>query len=460
MRFLCAVKNHSFDFMSIRSRLGMFDLTMIIISLVIGVGIFKTPAIVAGKAGSPAVFYMAWIAGGIISIFGALTFAEIGARLPVAGGFYKIFSHCYHPAFAFMINWSQLIALAASAAAIALVGAEYIKPLLLPQAMQSASATRVIALIVVVILFLLNYAGIRMSSRAQNILSMLKITLLFLFCMAAFGAKSPAATTAVHCTMPGAGIFKAFGLALIPVFYTYGGYQYTINFGADVKQPQRNIPYAILIGICIIILLYMGINIACCQALGFENLQGKSLIAAELAKQFFGAAGFKITSVVIFISVVGFVNTSFMSNPRVYYAMAEDKILPPAFMRVNEKTQTQEFAITFFFALMVLSLLFLSTFEKILNYIMFINSFSLIFGAATIFILRKRMAGSPYSGFKVRPFPVVPALFILVLLFVCVSVSVSDPGAAIAGIALLIIGYPLYRFIRKVYSANNQAGSH
>src|SRR4051812_35287556 len=116
--------------MTIQSKLGRFDLTMIIISLVIGVGIFKTPSIVAEKAGSPLVFYSSWIIGGIISVFGALTFAEIGSRLPVAGGFYKIFSHCYHPTFAFMLNWSLVIINAGSAVAVALVGAEYIQPVL------------------------------------------------------------------------------------------------------------------------------------------------------------------------------------------------------------------------------------------------------------------------------------------------------------------------------------------
>ena len=431
----------------------MFDLTMIIVSLVIGVGIFKTPGIVAQTAGSPTVFYMAWVVGGVISIFGALTFAEICARLPVAGGFYKIFSHCYHPSFAFMINWSQLIALAGSAAAISLVGAEYIKPILLPANMQTGLTSKIIALTVMVILFTLNYLGIKMSSRAQNILSGLKIVMILLFCMAVFGAKNQA-TAIAPIIAPGTNIFKALGLALIPVFYTCGGYQYTINFGADVRDPQRNIPSAIFTGISIILILYITINIAYCQVLGFENLKGKQLIASELAKKFFGEAGFKITSVVIFISVVGFLNTSFMSNPRVYYAMAEDKILPPIFKRVNEKTQTQEFALFFYFALMVSCLLALSTFEKILNYLMFINSLSLVFGAATIFILRKRMANVNYSGFKVRPFPVVPALFILVLLFVCISTSRSDPNAAITGIALLLLGYPLYHLIKKLYKAN------
>jgi len=437
--------------MSIRSKLGMFDLTMIIISLVIGVGIFKTPGIVARNAGTPFIFYTAWVAGGIISIFGALTFAEIGSRLPVAGGFYKIFSHCYHPAFAFMINWSQLIALAGSAAAIALVGAEYIKPLVLPATMQTELASRLIAFTMMVVLFAVNFSGIKMSARVQNMLSVLKIGMILLLCLAVFGTKS-ADTGIATVVQPGGNPLKALGLAMIPVFYSWNGYQYTINFGADIKNPQRSIPYAIFFGISIIMLLYIAINIAFCQALGFEHLQGKELIAAELAKKFSGEAGFKVTSILIFISVIGFLNTSLMSNPRVYYAMAEDNILPPIFKRVNEKTQTQEFALTFFFALMALSLLFLKTFEKILNDIIFINSLALVFGTATVFILRKRMADTGYTGFKVKPQVVIPAVFILFLLFICISVFVSDPVAAITGMAQFVIGFPLYHAIRKLNS--------
>lgn len=435
--------------MKIQPKLGALDLTMIIISLVIGVGIFKTSSIVAQKAGTPFIFYMAWLMGGIIAIFGALTFAEIGARLPAAGGFYKIFSYCYHPAFAFMINWAQLIARGGSAAAIALVGAEYIRPVLLPASMQTDLFSKIIALTVIFILFVLNYIGMKTSAQAQNILSTVKMLLVLLFCTAVFGAKS---TDAVHIPLAQShlGQLKAFALSLIPVFYTWNGYQYILNFGADVKDPQRNIPRSVFWAVGFILVLYLIINIAYCQVIGFENLKGQSLVAATLSKSFFGDIGYKITSIVIFISVVGFINTAFMSNPRLYYAMAEDKILPVAFKKVNPKTQVQEFALFFFFMLMLLCLLFLDTFEKILNHIIFIDSLALILGTATVFILRRRMAASGYSGFVVKPMVIIPVLFILFLIFICVSVLIADPIAAITGTSLLIIGFPLYYIIKRL----------
>src|SRR5947209_10795536 len=151
--------------MTIKPKLGLFDLTMITVSLVIGIGIFRTPAIVAQKAETPVIFFAAWILGGIVSICGALTFAEIGSRLPVAGGFYKVFSHCYHPAYAFMLNWSLVITNAGSAVGVAIVGAEYINPVLLPASMQGDVGIKVSAVTVILILYGLNYMGIKMGAR-------------------------------------------------------------------------------------------------------------------------------------------------------------------------------------------------------------------------------------------------------------------------------------------------------
>ena len=181
--------------MSIKPKLGLFDLTMITVSLVIGIGIFKTPSIVAQKAETPLIFFAAWILGGIVSICGALTFAEIGSRMPVAGGFYKIFSHCYHPAFAFMLNWSLVITNAGSAVGVAIVGAEYINPVLktiispalIPHLFAHGNGIKLTAITVILVLFGLNYLGIKMGARTQNLLSMVKIITILIFCFAIFG---------------------------------------------------------------------------------------------------------------------------------------------------------------------------------------------------------------------------------------------------------------------------------
>ena len=448
--------------MGIKPKLGLFDLTMIIVSLVIGIGIFRSPAIVAQKAGSPLVFFTAWILGGLISICGALTFAEIGSRFPSAGGFYKIFSYCYHPAYAFMLNWSLVIINAASAVGVAIVGAEYINPVLLPSAWQNETGIKLTAVAAILVLYGLNYLGIKMGARTQNILSMIKIAMLIVFCCALFG---PHQVNQALLPTGGAGSFdfvKALGVSLISVFFTYGGYQNTINFGADVQRPERNMPKAIFAGIGIVILLYLTINFAYFSVLGFERVQNSKLLAAELAGSFFGPMGYTLASLAIFISVLGFINTSMMSNPRIYYAMAEDNILPSVFKKLNERTMAQEFGLTFFVALMLISLFLLGTFEKIVNYVMFIDSLSLVSAAGTIFIFRMRAkTGSDNNAdgiYKLRFYPWVPLLFMLVLLIVMFNVLISDAQAALYGCIIFLAGLPLYVILRKVNGNGNAGG--
>ncbi len=430
--------------MSIQPQLKRFDLTMIVVSLIIGVGIFRAPSMVAESAGKEWVFYLAWITGGIVSIFGALTFAEIGARLPSAGGYYTIFSSAYHPAFAFMLNWSQVIINAGSSAGVALIGAEYITPVIFPEVSNATLIERIIAFLIIQLLYGINLAGIKMGARTQNLLSLLKIAMIIVFCFAIFGKHAPQETTTVAANW---NFTHAFGLALISIFFTFGGYQQTVNFGADVHEPNKNIPRAIFAGVGIVIILYLIINIAYVQVLGFNKMQNSDLIARDLAIALFGDTGGTIVSVVLFTSVLGFLNTSVMSNPRVYYAMAEDKVLPPIFKRVNQKTQVQQFGLSFFVAVMVVSLFALDSFEQIVNYVLFIDSFSLASAAAALFILRKR-SGNTYTGFKMPGYPVFPIIFILVLLFVTYNTTYNDAESARYGLLIFGMGLPLYFLLR------------
>src|ERR1700733_6372708 len=172
--------------MSITPKLNRFDLTMIVIGLIIGLGIFATPSDVAVTAGSAWIFFGAWIFGGLVSLCGALTFAEIGARYPVTGGFYKVFSYCYHPAIAFMINWVLVISNAASVAAVALIGSDYIRAFLLPASLQNDMGTKIISISSVMILYFINFLGIKMSARAQSVLIIFKMAMILLVCSTVF----------------------------------------------------------------------------------------------------------------------------------------------------------------------------------------------------------------------------------------------------------------------------------
>lgn len=437
--------------MAIKPRLNRFDLTMIVISLVIGMGIFATPSDVAIKAGSTWIFFGAWIFGGLVTLCGALTFAEIGARFPATGGFYKVFSYCYNPAFAFMINWVLVISNAASVAAVALIGADYIKPFILSATMQNDIGTKIITITSVLILYLINFLGIKMSARAQSVLIIFKMAMIVLICTAVF--KSSYIPVYITPTLHSGSVITAFGLSLVAVFFTYGGYQQTINFGGDIINAKTNIPKGITFGIITVIILYLSINYAYFHILGIGGLQQTPSLAAKMVSIIFGQTGYKITSIMIFLSVLAYVNVNVLANPRVYYAMAEDGILPPIFKKVNPKTQVQEFGMSFFVAAIIIILFFVAKFSEMLKYVMFFDTIGLSLAALAIFVLRKKTKHLDGTGiYTIKWFPLVPVIFIAAYWFVTINIFITfreNPYAALICLATYAVGLAIYYTFKR-----------
>lgn len=433
---------------AIQPKLRTFDITMIVIGLVIGMGIFRTPPEVAESAKMPLIFFSVWIAGGIISMIGALTFAEIGSSVPAAGGFYKIFSICYHPSFAFMVNWITVISNAASTAGVAIMGAEYLSPLVFPE-MEHESAVQILTITSVLFLYLINILGIKTSSTFLNILMIIKLGLLALLISSIFILPGDT-STAPEMTENFSG-WKAFLLCFIPVFFTYGGYQQTINFGSDVSNPSRNMPRAIIFGMIIVLFFYLLVNYAYFHVLGMEGLAQSKTLAADISGLLLGENAFIVISILMYFSVMSYANVSIMSNPRIYYAMAEDKVMPKIFMMVNPKTQVQFYALTFFCIMIILTLFFLTSFQKILEFVMFFDSISLIAAACCIFILRKnKKSENTAEIYRMKGYPYLPLLFVIIYLGVIVSVFITNPWSAFFGFILFLTGLPLYYFIQRI----------
>lgn len=440
----------------IKPQLRTYDLTMVVAGLVIGMGIFRTPAAVAQMAGTPAIFFLAWVTGAVVSFIGGITFAEIGSRYPAAGGFYKILSHCYHPCFAFMVNWVVILSNAGAMAAVAIMGAEYIAPVLLPK-LAHEQAVMMITVASLLVLYLMNMRGYKTSARLLNGLMVIKLGMLALLIAAVFFVNGDATAPVGVVPSPATGnMFRAFLLCFIPVFFTYGGYQQTMNFGKDVADARRTMPRAIFYGIAIILTVYLSVNYSFYKVLGLKGLAGSATIAADVSGAMLGPVAYKLVAVTMFLSVMAYVNVGLMSNPRVYFAMAEDKVLPPIFKRINSKTQVQEFALSVFCAFILVTLFFLNSFQKILEQVMFFDSIGFMAAAASIFILRQRAKkeGEPKDIYKIRGYPVLPAFFILVYLGVNISVFYANPMAAFTGFILFIGGIPLYYLIRFAVNRN------
>jgi basic amino acid/polyamine antiporter, APA family len=430
-----------------QSRLGVFDLTMIVVSLVIGMGIFKTPVNVAAAAKIPAIFFSAWIIGGLVAFCGALTYAEIGSRYPVTGGYYKIFSYCYHPALGFMINCIILVSNAASTSAVALIGAEYITHSFLPVAMQTGTTEQFIAIGAIAVFFVINLLGLRLSSMTQNILTVVKISMVVILIMAIFtpAARAHHLITPVSDQVDWFSYIRALGVCLIAVSFSYGGYQQTINFGDEVKNANKVIPRAIFFGIVIIIVLYLAINYAYYRVIGFDQLKTANAIAAQLAASLFGVAGGKLFSLLLFISVLAYVNVLLLSNPRVIYAMSTDGILPAFFKKRNQRKQTLVPALTAFTAVCIITLFLTNKFNQLLNYTIFLDSIGMATSAGTIFILRKKTAHLDKTKiYSMKLYPLMPLIFITAYTFVAVSIITSDYQAALYGTLLFAGFFPLY----------------
>jgi basic amino acid/polyamine antiporter, APA family len=446
--------------MQAKSKLGLFDFTMIVVSLVIGMGIFRTPANVAKASPDAFLFFAAWLAGGVVALCGALTYAEIGSRFPVAGGYYKVFSYAYHPSVAFAVNCTILISNAASLAGVALIGAEYITQVVLPDGAANINGIRIaIAIFSILLFYGVNLLGLRMSAKAQSILTIIKISMIVLLITPLFFATSavaPVTTTTISPTFME--YLKAFGVGLVAVSFTYGGYQQTINFGAEVHNPAKNIPRGIFFGIFIIIALYLTINYAYYKVIGFDQLKSAEGIAAIMAGKVFGNVAGKVLAVFLFLSVLAYVNVLLMSNPRVMQAMSEDGILPKAFARRTFKRDVLFTSLSVFAGICAIIVFWAETFDKILSFTIFLDCFGMILSSATIFILRKKTQHLDATGiYKMKGFPLQPLVFITAYVFVAVSIALDyqrNGYAAAIGLAVLAGSMGLYFLIKQLMPQN------
>jgi APA family basic amino acid/polyamine antiporter len=379
-------------------------------------------------------------------LIGALTFAEIGSRYPRAGGYYRVVADCYDPTLAFMLNWSQTLMQGAGAAGVAFIGAEYLMPVMLPPSWRTPHASLALACGMMLVLLLLNYRGVKPGARTQNLLSVLKIAMIIGLAVLAL-----LIAPRVHGTEPAAAAPSGLRLAsaLIPCFYAYGGYHLTMNLGADLKDAKRRFPLAITAGMITVVTLYLLLNFAYQRVLGVAGIADSKLVAAALSRATFGPSGEVLVSVAVFLSAAGFVNATIIQMPRSFYAMAQDGVLPRAFLRVNPQTQVQETGLLFFGFTMLLPAFVLGSFEKLLNYVIFTDTLTLVVVASTLFVLRRRRIGD--GGFAMWGYPLLPAFYMACLLGVAARVFSLEPRLALTGIVILLTGWPLFRLGHKLF---------
>jgi basic amino acid/polyamine antiporter, APA family len=439
-----------------KQKLGRFDFTMIMITLVIGMGIFRTPVDVAKEVPNSLLFFACWIFGGLVAICGALTYAEIGSRYPVNGGYFHIFAYAYHPAIAFAVNCVILISNAASLAGVALIGADYLRGAFFSEAEFGQALKVSIAIASIIAFYIVNLAGLRLSAKTQTVLAAIKIILIVLLITPLFFVDNPQPLITSSANTTWLEYLKGFGLGLIAVSFTYGGYQQSINFGDEVSNPSKNIPKSIIVGLFVIIVLYLSINLAYIKTIGFAQLKSSSNIAAIMANYVFGEATAKVLSIFLFLGVLTYVNALLMSNPPVMEAMSKTNILPAAFAKRSGSKNVLVVSLTAFATITCCIVFYAQEFDKILKFTIFLDSIGMALSAATIFKLRKNTAHLNETGiYQMKLYPILPLIFISTYCFIATVIFIDNYKTALLGLGILAVFSGLYFILQSIKSSKN-----
>jgi APA family basic amino acid/polyamine antiporter len=417
---------------------------MVVIGGIVGAGIFVTPYIVAQRLDTPLLVLGAWVAGGAIALAGAFSYAELGALMPKAGGQYVYLRDGLHPLAGFLYGWALLLVIESGAiAAVAITFATYALHLV-----HGPDGARVpLAIGSIAILSVVNYLGVKPGSMVLNVLVVLKVAALALLIGAAFFAGVHPTwwtETRMPVAAPGATIV-AFGAALVPILFTYGGWQSANYVGEEIKDAKRNLPIALVAGTIAVVVLYLTINVVFLRAMGLAGLAATQTPAADAARRMFGGWGGVFMSGAIAISTFGFLDLSILAPTRVYYAMAADRLFIPALARLHPRYATPSLAILVQSAWSCV-LALTGSYEQLANYVVFADWIFFGLTVLTVITFRRKIpiASRPPGAFRARGFPVVQILFVAIAAAVVASTIGAAPGAAARGAALLALGVPVY----------------
>lgn len=422
-------------------RLGLFSGTMAVVGGIIGGGIFRTPAAVAERAGSVGLTLAVWITGGVVALAGAFCFGELGARRPRAGGGYVYLRETFGPLPAFLYGWTLLLVIATGAiAAVAVLFADYTLALLgLPK-----EWTLPVGVGSVVLLSGVNYLGVKPGAVTQNLFTVLKLLALALLVAVGLGWAAPVATATPGPVAHG-NPFVAFGAALVPVLFTYGGWQQTNFIAEEIVEPERTLPRALVLGVVIVVAVYLSANLAYLRVLGLGGLAASTAPAAEVMERLLGPRGATVIAAGIAISSFGFLNLVILVTPRVFQAMAADGVFLPRLARLHPVYQTPTAAILLQAAWAIL-LILSGSFAQLVDYVTFGDWIFFGLTVAGLFVYRRRDRGAPATGYRTPGYPFTPVLFVLAAGYVVVSAIAANPRNAALGSLLIALGVPVYAY--------------
>ena len=430
-------------------RLGLWSAVAVLVGSVIGSGIFRVPASVAAAVSDPGPVLLTWAFGGLLALCGALTLAELAAALPRSGGVFAYILEAFGPLPAFLFGWSYLAVIRAAAlGAIATIFAEYLTRFVALEPMQ----VRYVAAAVIVLVGLFNYVGVARAAVVMNLATVgkfgalaLLVALAFLSGDGDFGHFTASSGAAVS--------FSAVATVLVAVMWTYDGWADLSYMGGEVRDPQRTLPRALILGTVAIIAIYMSVNAAYIYLVPLPEMAGAPLIAATAAERIplLGSAGARGLAAVVMLSTFGALNGAMMTGPRIFFAMADRGLFFPTLARVSPRFQSPSVAIWLAVGLGVVYVIFNDFAQLADKFVLGIWPFYTL-AVAAVFVLRRRRPDleRPY---KVWGYPVVPLLFLVSSVGMVVNALVTRPVDTGITFGIILLGLPVYWAWRRLRPA-------
>jgi APA family basic amino acid/polyamine antiporter len=428
----------------LKRQLGLASATALVVGEVIAVGIFLTPAGMAKSLGSPLWLMLVWLLMGAMALCGAFCYGELASRFPEAGGGYVYLREAYGPQVAFLYGWMSFLVMDPGITAALAVGlasyAGYIFKL-------NAASLKVVAISAIILLALANILGLRLGAWLMRWLAILKLGLLVLIALWGLGlrlgdwsnfvpfvARSPGSEP-----LPG-----ALAGALVAAFFSFGGWWDVSKIAGEVREPARTLPRALTFGVLAVTCVYLLTSAIFLYLVPLERVTSGETFAAQAGEVLFGRAGGQIFSGIVIVSVLGSLAGIIMSAPRVYYAMARDRLFPSAVAAVHQRFGTPARAIALQ-AMMASVLVALGTFNQIVAYFIFVTVAFIALTVAAIFVLRR--GREPSSTYQASGYPFTPLLFLALITLLLVLLAGHNPTQAFLGVGVVALGVPVYHLL-------------
>lgn len=428
--------------------LTLYGLVMVAIGSCIGSGIFVTPSQIAGLVPSPLLILAIWAIGGVITLTGALTFGELGSIFPQAGGIYIFLKEAYGGWLGFLYGWSYLLIITSGSIAVLSLAFSYYLSIFIPMNDTWKILTSIIAISFVTTL---NVLRAKFGEMFSNVFTGLKILgILIIIGVGLFYGNSELTFKGFGLSNSGNTGLSSFGVALVGVLFSYGGWQHASFLAGETKNPSKNVPIAMITGAIVVTIIYLLVNMSYMLLLPLSTITSSQKVAAEAVSTILPFGGLLVAAIIA-ISTLGTIGIYTLSAPRIYYAMAEDGLFFKSIAKVHPKFKTPVNAIIVQSIWAIVLLLFWGTFEDLITYTVSVEWIFYTLAAAGIFIFRKKLKNvkRPYKTFG---YPVTPLIFICITIWFVFNIMINKPLHMGIGIGFVLLGIPAYFFFKRKYS--------